>query len=38
MCSLKRQIDAMNRRELIDFRRRKVSMVFQNFGLFTTAR
>jgi glycine betaine/proline transport system ATP-binding protein len=30
-----RQIAAMNRRELIDFRRRKVSMVFQNFGLFT---
>ncbi len=30
-----RQIDAMNRGELTDFRRRKVSMVFQNFGLFT---
>jgi len=30
-----REIDTMNRRELIDFRRNKVSMVFQNFGLFT---
>jgi glycine betaine/proline transport system ATP-binding protein len=30
-----REIDTMGKRELIDFRRIKVSMVFQNFGLFT---
>ena len=30
-----RQVDAMDKRELLEFRRSKVSMVFQNFGLFT---
>jgi len=29
------QIDGMSKQELRDFRRSKVSMVFQNFGLFT---
>ena len=28
-------IDAMSKQELLEFRRSKVSMVFQNFGLFT---
>jgi len=30
-----RQIDTMEKKELLEFRRNKVSMVFQNFGLFT---
>lgn len=30
-----RRIDTMDKRELLDFRRSRVSMVFQNFGLFT---
>ena len=28
-------IDAMSKQELLEFRRSKISMVFQNFGLFT---
>lgn len=30
-----REIDSMKKKELLDFRRDKVSMVFQHFGLFT---
>lgn len=30
-----RRVDTMDKKELLDFRRSRVSMVFQNFGLFT---
>lgn len=35
VCVDGRRVDAIGGRELLDFRRNKVSMVFQNFGLFT---